>query len=91
MIEKIFITSFLVYAIWYTLQDGEIFSFIGGYFYRVLPPALHNPFFECVICMAPWYGSIIYWVVWHNSIIECFTVILSSMGLNYIISKLIDH
>lgn len=28
VIEKILITSFCVFAIWYTMQPGEIFGFI---------------------------------------------------------------
>lgn len=73
------------------MQEGEIFAFLGAYLAKKLPPVLHNPFFECVVCMAPWYGSVLYWLIWHKSIPECLVVIIGSMGLNFIISKMMDH
>ena len=63
MIEKILITSFCVFAIWYTMQPGEIFGFVQDWF-APLTPKLKDPIFDCAACMSPWWGSGVYWLVW---------------------------
>lgn len=87
MIEKILICSFITFACWYTMQQGEIFSFVGDLFAK-LPAPLHNPTFDCVICMGFWYGSISYWIIWHQSVKEWLIVGICVVGLNTILSKL---
>lgn len=88
MIEKIIVISLLVFAIHYTMEHGEIFGFLGDWFSDHLPDKLHNPVFACSVCMAPWYGTIIYWLVWRNGLKEWLIVIISAMGLNAVISQL---
>lgn len=88
MIEKIFIISFIVFAIHYAMKEGEIFGFLGNWLYEKLPEVLHNPVFDCVVCMAPWYGSILYWTIWHGQVVEWLVVVIASMGLNSIIGRL---
>lgn len=88
MIEKIIISSLITFASWYALQDGEIFGKLGNWFAKVLPPQLHNPVFDCPTCMGFWYGSLTYWIVYHNSIKEWIIVAICTVGLNLIISKL---
>lgn len=87
MIEKIFIVSFIVCGIWACFWESMIFgSFrrIGGKW----PEWLQAPIFDCPVCMAPYYGTIIYWVALGNDWKEWIIVILSSLGLNAIFIKL---
>jgi len=49
---------------------------------------MRNPIFDCPICMTPWHGTYIYWLIWHNSYKEWLICIIAAMGLNYIIAKL---
>lgn len=88
MIEKIVIISLVVFAIWYTMQEGEIFGTLGKWFYNNLPKKIHNPIFDCSVCMAPWYGSLIYWTVMPGTLKEWPIVVISSMGLNVVITRL---
>lgn len=88
MIEKIFITSALVFAVHYVLQEGEIFGWLGDLLAKILPDKLHDPFFECVVCMAGIYGALIYWIIWHVSVKEWLVINLSAIGLNAIINQL---
>jgi len=70
------------------MQQGEIFSALGDLFSK-LPPKLHQPLFECPVCMGFWYGSLAYWIVYHNSVKEWLIVAICTVGFNFIISKLI--
>lgn len=82
MLERIVIISLIVFAIWYTMLDGEIFGKLGKWFGRVLPSWLHSPVFECPVCMAFWYGLILCfvfgWPLWMP---------VASLGLNAVITK----
>lgn len=88
MIEKVFITSFIVFAIWYCMQPEEIFGKLGSFIENNTPEAVHAPLFDCPVCMAGIYGAIIYWAVWHNGIREWLIVNIAAVGLNAILSKL---
>lgn len=88
MIEKIAIISFLVYAVHYTMQPGEIFAKLGDFFYNMLPEKIHPPVFECQVCMCPHYGTVLYWLIWANSPKEWIIVVISAMGLNVILNNL---
>lgn len=89
MIERILIISLLVFAINYTMKHGEVFGFIGDWLDKVLPEKLKEPVFACVVCMAPWYGTILYWLIWGNNHKEWLIVAIAAMGLNAIINQLI--
>src|SRR5688500_3234885 len=96
MIEKIFIISFLVFAIWYTMKPGEIFAGAANWFERRLPEKIHPAVFACPVCMVPWYGSVLYWtipwidigVVSENSLKQWPVAVIAAMGLNAILSHL---
>jgi hypothetical protein len=88
MIEPVLIISFMVFAIWYTMQPGEIFGKLGDWLERNLPEVLHSPVFDCAICMTPWYGSAIYWLIWGQSWLHWLSCVIGAMGLNVILSKL---
>lgn len=88
MLEKLIFCSLFTFAAWYTMQNEEIFDFIGNWFSDHLPPKLHNPIFECPMCMGPYYGSLFYWVVYHQSIKEWLVIFVTIIGFNYIVSRL---
>lgn len=88
------IIGLVVLCIHYTYQDGEIFGWFGNWFSHHLPEKIHQPVFECNVCMTPWYGSAVYWITpWERIglherywLVWAF-VILIGMGLNIIINK----
>lgn len=93
MIEKIFIISFIVFAIHYTMLPGEIFGKLGNWFADNLPGAIHKPVFDCPVCMGFWYGTIIYWLVWGlwlcvSTWQEWIVCAIGVVGLNFVLSKL---
>ena len=88
MIERMIVIALLVDAIHYTLQHGEIFGGLGDWFHDHLPEAVHAPVFDCNVCMTPWYGSGLYWLIWNGSVKEWAIVIITAMGLNAILNRL---
>lgn len=86
---NIIIIFLLVLSIWYTMQPGEIFGKLGLWLGSRLPKKLHPPVFECNVCMQPWYGSILYWVIpWDHSLEQWPIVVISAMGLSVALNKL---
>lgn len=89
MIEKIIIASLETFAVWYTLQEGQIFGAFGAWLKKVLPEEVHNPVFDCPICMGFWYGGTIgYWLTYNGNWKEWLIVAIGTIGLNVILSKL---
>ena len=89
MIERVVIIGFCVFAIYYTMLEGEIFGDFGNWLYDHLPHSLHQPVFDCPICMVPWYGTLIYWAMrmQHGSLKDWLFTIMAAMGFNYILNK----
>ncbi len=85
--EKILIVAFIVLAIWYSFQEGEIFGFVSHYGER-LPEKWQQPLFGCNVCMSYWYGSAVYWIFWGNSWQEWIITVVGAMGANAAINKL---
>lgn len=83
MLEQSFIIALLVLAIWYTFQEGEIFGFVQRWSHWKIAPAL----FDCNVCMSPYYGSVLYVIIygvnWNWPI-----VVIAAMGVNAAINKL---
>lgn len=89
MTFQILIIFLLVLSIWYTMQPGEIFGKMGLWLTEALPIELHPPVFSCNVCMTPWYGSILYWIIpWEHSFVWWLPVVMSSMGLQVVLNKL---
>lgn len=88
MIEKVFIISFIVFAIHYTLQIGEIFGKLGDWLERHLPGWLHEPVYVCPVCMAFWHGTALYWLIWAGGVKEWLVVAIAAVGLNAIIMRI---
>jgi hypothetical protein len=87
MLEKILITALIVMFIWATMLEGMIFGKIREWFINL------NDFYakfvwDCPICMTPWYGSGVYWIIWGNSWQEWLIVIFAAAGLNTVFVKL---
>jgi hypothetical protein len=87
MLEKILITALIVMFIWATMLEGMIFGKIRQWL-AALTEFYQKPIFDCPICMVPWYGSIVYWVIWGNSWQEWLIVIFAAAGLNTVFVKL---
>lgn len=92
MLEKIFIISVLVFAINYTMKEGEIFGIVNRWFAN-LNERLKSPLIECPVCQAPWYGSVLYWLIWGLWLRvatwqEWLIVVIAAMGLNAILVQL---
>lgn len=88
MIEHILITSFFVFGYCCTFWEGMIFEGIGNWLDARLPEWLAKPLYQCYICSCFWWGTLLYWVTWHESLKNWFIVVVSAMGLNAVLSKL---
>lgn len=88
ILEKIPVISFIVFAVWYCYQPGEIFGCVGDWLHAHTPDWMHKPLFDCVNCMTPWYGSAAYWLIWGNSWREWIPCVIGAMGLNVVLTKL---
>lgn len=82
--EHLLKISFAVFAIWYSMQEGEIF----GATQKLKLGKLAEPLRDCPVCMCPWYGSAIYWIFWHLSWQDWIMTVIPAMGLNAILVKL---
>jgi hypothetical protein len=88
MIEQIFIIAFLVLSIHYTMQPDEIFGKLGDWLEDYLPERIHPAVFACNVCMAPYYGSVLYWLIpWQHVLWQWPVVIIGTMGVNIIVNK----
>ena len=85
MLQQSAIIALLVLAIWYTYQEGEIFGFVQKWEIRIGKP--FQAMFGCNVCMSPWYGSVLYLVIWGVSW-QWPVVVISAMGINAAINKL---
>ncbi len=83
MLEQSIIIALLVLAIWYTYQEGEIFGFVQKWSHWKIAPAL----FDCNVCMTPYYGSVLYVLIWGVNW-QWPVVVITSMGINAVINKL---
>ena len=88
MINQIIIIALLVLAIHYTMQPDEIFGKLGDWLEDHLPDAIHPAVFACNVCMTPYYGSILYWLIpWQHELWQWPVVVIGAMGANVVINK----
>lgn len=87
MLEHSLIIALLVLSIWYTLQEGEIFGKLGIWLNNHTSSAIHQPLFDCNVCMTPWYGSLLYISIYGVNI-QWPIVVICAMGINVAINKL---
>lgn len=70
------------------MQPDEIFGKLGDWLEDHLPDAVHPAVFGCNVCMCPWYGSVLYWLIpWHHALWQWPVVIIGAMGVNVVINK----
>lgn len=86
MIEAALIISLLVLSIHYTMQEGEIFYGLAKWFENNLPYQIHPALFDCNVCMCPWYGSVLY-VLMYGVSWQWPVVVIAAMGLNVIYNR----
>lgn len=89
MLTQIIIISLLVRAIHYTMQEGEIFGKLGDWFEKNTPESIHPPLFGCNVCMTPWYGSVLFLIIYGPSLAWPI-VVIAAMGLQSAIN-LLNH
>jgi hypothetical protein len=94
MLEKSLIIALLVLSIWYTMQENEIFEGLGKFFEKHLPERIRPAVFACNVCMTPWYGTLLYWLIPWQKLgltvsywLEWPVVIIGAMGINIVINK----
>lgn len=86
MISAALIIALIVLSIHYTMLDGEIFGKLGNWFAKNLPAKIHPSVFECNVCMTPWYGSVVYVLIWGVNL-QWPVVVIAAMGINVVINK----
>lgn len=86
MLEQSLIIALIVLSVWYTMQEGEIFARLGRWFEKHLPSKIHSAVFECNVCMCPWYGSILY-IILYGIDVTLPVVVIAAMGINVVINK----
>jgi hypothetical protein len=87
MLEHSFIIALIVLSVWYTMQEGEIFGRLGLWFEKHLPLVMIAPAFQCNVCMCPWYGSVLY-IMLYGVNLQWPVVVICAMGINIVINKL---
>ncbi|MFO8147976.1 MAG: hypothetical protein ACQEWG_03650 [Bacteroidota bacterium] len=92
MLQQAFIIAFIVYFLKATTWKGMIFHKPKEKLEN-LPSYIRKPFFECPICMTPWWGIVVYLLAHYSGLPEfeklsfarlIFTVLVSS-GINTVI------
>lgn len=86
MISAALIIALIVLAIHYTMLDGEIFGKLGNWFAKHLPAKIHPAVFECNVCMTPYYGSVLYVLIYGINW-QWPVVVIAAMGINVVINK----
>lgn len=87
MLEQSFIIALLVLSIWYTMSEGEIFAGIGRWFEKHMPSFMHQPLYECNVCMCPYYGSVLYVLIYGINW-QWPVVVIAAMGINAALNKM---
>lgn len=86
--SPVLVIFLLVLSVWYTLQPGEIFGKLGLWLSQNIPKQLHQPVFECNVCMTPWYGSVLYWLLYGYGVVDWLITVIAAMGLQVGLNKL---
>lgn len=88
LLAQYIITSFIITGIWVTFQEGMVFYKIREKLFEPIKYSfVRKPLFECMICMASIWGSLIYFFVWQGSFsIDWPLFILTTAGVMTIIS-----
>lgn len=85
ILQRAFIISLIVIAIWATMLPNMIFGKIRDI---KMPEWLADPLYDCPICSCPYYGSVAYWIIFHDTVMMWIIVILVAMGINTVFVKI---
>ena len=92
MLEQIVIVSLMTMFIYATTLPGMIFSWVQRATFK-WPTFVRKPIHQCTVCMAPWYGSLLFavgaipFVGW----IPMLLVLGCAGGLNYVLVNLFKY
>lgn len=90
MLSPIFICSFIVFAIWYSTREDEIFGIVQKWT-RLWPDKIKKPLFDCGVCSGFWHSLYLYPLLfngWDHFDLWNIFVPISVVGLNAVITKL---
>lgn len=96
MLELSFIIALTILFLHACTREGMIFSFIPEFFWNA-PVWIKKPLYDCPVCMAPWWGSVIiffYYPVLFGDWPDGFTwliLIAVSGGINVVLASLITE
>lgn len=82
MIENSLIISLIILFLHATTWDGHIFAGIRKYIDE--DSAISKPIYNCPICMTPWWGTLIYWIFYQNSIADWLLTVGAAAGFSVI-------
>lgn len=85
MLEKFFIVTSVVWAFYAVFWDGMILGPVSRWLSYRIPTWLQFILWACPVCMTPYYGSAVYWTLWHNSVLEWIVCIMGALGVSAII------
>jgi hypothetical protein len=100
MLQWIVITALIVLFLHVTTWEGMIFEIVSDKL-RPLPDYIKKPLYDCPICMAPWWGSVVLTIAYLTHSLPPFNafqwvaILFAAGGLNtlliYIISLCRDY
>lgn len=86
---QILIIFLLVNAVHFTMQPNEIFGALGRWLDKHLSDAIKPPVYGCNVCMSPWHGSYLYWLIpWEHTLAWWPIIVISAMGLQVVYNNL---
>lgn len=91
MVEKILTISLCTIGYCCTFWQGMIFERIGDWLELSLPEWINKPLWQCYICCCMWFGSLVYWVLFGDSITQWLVCCIGAMGVNAITNELIKN
>lgn len=82
------IISFIVLFIHATTWEGHIFEGVK----KIIKPEgkLYKPIYGCPICMCPWWGTVLYLILFNESFKDWFITIGAAAGLSVLYVLLIQ-
>lgn len=90
MLEKAFIIAFLVQFIWASFLPGMIFGRVQTWF-APLRTGMKKMLFSCSICMTPWWGTGLYWLLFHQTWQDWLLTVFVAGGISTVFVKLYPY
>jgi|SRR5215831_12599486 len=90
MIGHALVISLTVLFIYMICTEGMILHFVYKWFKTWLPERLWKPVFSCPICMTPYYGTIIYLILYRIGVLDGIFTITTAAGMNCVFVYLFE-